>query len=158
MPWESEEFLPTIIQSKNIIEKEFGIRPNAAILLCTYEELSQTTIFELTKKKYSQEKLKFLKKYIIPKIIGKYFAKSNEIWLIDGKGTNFPTLIHEMIHSIQNCAPNREHIVDYITYRILKKEAPIEQNVLLEWTEIESSHKFSKIKKQILSDGDCEDF
>lgn len=160
MPWISEEFSHVIKEGRALVETEFGVRPTAIVFFCTEEEIFQETRRELTSRSISSERLKFLEKKVFPQIIGKFFPEKKEIWLVDGKGTTVSTLVHELIHSIQKCAPHRENIVDFITYRILKgSEKPsIEPELLGEWTEIESQYGFARIKQNILRKGDCEDF
>ena len=158
MPWHSKDILLITEKGRNLIHAGFGIRPNSNIFVCTEQEIYQATLNELISNQYPEYKIEFLKKYYLPDIIGKYFAQTNEIWLVDGKGTNLPSVIHELIHSIQKCFPHREDIVEYLTYKILNGDSPIERSILTEWDEIESEHGLSIIKKQILLDSDCEDF
>jgi hypothetical protein len=183
MPWFSTNYSQIIKEARDIIGDNFNIRPTAKVIICTEQEIYDATLNELISRNIPQKQIDFLKIFSLKLMIGKHFAATNEIWLVDGKGINLSTLVHEMIHSIQKCNPNRENIVDYVTYRILNGNIPngnipngnipngnipngnipngnisIESGVLLEWYEIESQNTFSAIKKQVLQEKDCEDF
>ncbi len=68
------------------------------------------------------------------------------------------TLIHECLHSIQECEPHRENIVKYLTYRLTQNPKVIEPLLLAEWKEIEQQEGIESIKRRLITQGDCEDF
>ena len=120
---------------------------------------TQLEMIEKIEKEIKREEFKGeIKKYLPRFIIGKYYAGENVIWLVEGKEVNLPALIHELLHSIQKCTPNRENIVDFLVYKMLDNENSIDQKVLKEWNEIEKTFGFKVIKERLLSERDCEDF
>ena len=91
-------------------------------------------------------------------IYGKYFAGTNEIWVVEKIGENIDVLIHEMIHSIQVCKPNREGIVDYLTFKFTKNESWINSKIIEDWRKIEKMVGLQAIKEKIVKNEDCEEF
>jgi hypothetical protein len=83
---------------------------------------------------------------------------THEIWLVQGRGENFPTLLHEMLHSIQKCTPNRENIVDFLVYKLTGQRDSILPEILADWIEIEKSIGLKNVKQRLISEGDCEEF
>ena len=120
--------------------------------------MSQAVLEELEVHNYSTQMIEHIKEVYLHDVIGKYFSQKNEIWLLDGKGVNIEVLTHELLHSIQRCKPNRENIVDYITYKLTGLTNQILDDILQEWNEIEKSIGFKVIVKQLLIEKDCEEF
>lgn len=89
---------------------------------------------------------------------GKHFFLKNEIWLIQQDGEQYEILVHELLHSIQRCSPDREGIVYYLTYKLTKNPAVIPVKKLQEWQEIEKSVGLKTIVKQLLLEKGCEEF
>lgn len=158
MPWQPEPFNSVIQEAKVFIFDNFKINTTANIFICSFNELEKTILKELKDTNINEEKIEHIKKIYIKRVIGKYFSKTNEIWLLEGKGNNLEVLIHELLHSIQKCSPNRENIVDFLTYKITGLRTQIPNETLKEWLEIEKSYGFKKIKHQFLLEEDCEDF
>jgi hypothetical protein len=106
----------------------------------------------------SDETINIQRLYYIPFFIGKFFRKTNQILLVEGKGDNWVTLIHELLHSIQKCSPKRESITDFLTFIITKNINAIESRELTDWDDIMRLHGISAIKQRFLKMGNCEDF
>ena len=146
MPWTTDRLNLLIVQARKLLLKEFPDTIfSADVFICSQMEMINRTKEEI-------------KKYYPSFIIGKYFSKENIIWLVEGKGDNLPTLLHELLHSIQKCSPNRENIVDFLVHKMLDNVDSIDQKVLNEWNEIEKAVGFKAIKERLRSEGDCEDF
>ena len=94
----------------------------------------------------------------MPEIVGKYFKKPPEIWLVEGRDDTLSDLLHEVLHAIQLCHPHREGIVDYLTFMLTKDNKAIAEYDLENWREIAKGVRFKDIFKQLLSKGDCENF
>ena len=118
MPWLPENFIETISEAKERISNNFEVIPSASVFLCSFDEFSNAVLEELKDRNFSKEQIETIKRIYLNQIIGKYFYKTNEVWLLEGKGDNLETLVHELLHSIQKCEPNREKIVDYLTYKL----------------------------------------
>ena len=157
MPWTNDSFAEFVVEGNRLIHQEFGIIPDATVLLCTREELNVRIIAELSTRVHP-ERLRRLQQFIIPLILGKYFKETNEIWLSEGEGDKKSILIHELLHSIQICTSHRESIVDYLTYKITDDPTIITPFTVKDWNEIEKLYGFEAIKKRLLQPGDCEDF
>ena len=154
MPWTNDNLDLLVSQARKILLNEFPDLFTAQIYVCT-----QLEMIERIKKEVKREEFKSgIKKYLARFIIGKYFAVENIIWLVEGKGENLPTLIHELLHSIQECSPHRENIVNFLVYKMLDNTDFIDQKVLKEWIEIQKTVSYKEIKERLLSEGDCEDF
>ena len=95
--------------------------------------------------------------YLAKFVAGKYFSQDDTIWLVQGKGVDLPTLVHEFLHSIQVCRPHRENIVEYLVYKLLKDCTLIDERKLNEWREIEKQVGWKGIKQRLVLEGDCED-
>lgn len=145
MPWTTDRLESLISEARTLLLREFPDNFSASIYIC-----SQAEMIDKTKEEMRETLARF--------VIGKYFAKENMIWLVEGNGVNLPTLIHELLHSIQKCSPHREQIVEYIVYKLLEHSCSIDQALLRDWEEIETSVGFDKIKERLLSEGDCEDY
>ncbi len=152
----SDQLLESIDKAKQLIFEHFQLTIETEIYICTIEEMTNRlnqiyapkagTIFE---------KIKPLIRYLD----GKYFKEEQEIWLIEGRGENFPTIMHEMIHSIQKCNTiHREPIVHYLTFKLTGDKAGIYNTLIEDWKEIERINGFKRIKERLISEGDCEDF
>jgi len=158
MPWITDSFSETVVEAKKLIWQEFEIHADAIVLLCTQKEMIDRVILELSTRKIPKQRLNNLIQFILPLLVGKYFKETNEIWLIEEKGDNFSTLIHELLHSIQVCSPHREGLVDFLTYKITGDQTIIDPFLLKEWKELEMMHGLEAIKKRLLIPSDCEDF
>ena len=147
--------------AQEIIIKEFGVGSNAEVFFCTINEFKQRFATEEMDTKFSPDIRELILKRVVPILEGKVWKNTNEIWLINGKGDNLGTLIHEYIHSIHVCRPHREPIVEYLSMIICEDHNisyNINRNLYSEWEMIEKDVGFETIKKQILKKGDCEDF
>lgn len=158
MPWNNPELDLTVKKAKKLIKKYFPKSPlTAPILVANKRELMNGIVLEGEELRLS--KTQILERKILSKYVqGKYFKKSNTIWLLEGKGENLNTIIHELLHSIQNCDPNRENIVEYITYKLTGEENGLNQSFINEWTGIEQKIGMQKISQQLLKEKDCEVF
>lgn len=157
MVWHDPELQPLIQAAQKVLHKYYKIELTAIILVCTRNEL----VYEVFKE-YEDIIMSNLQQKIFEKAIqdieGRYFASSNEIWLVDQIGTNLETIIHEYLHSIQKCSPSREGIVYYVTYQLTNKQSQIDEYILTNWLEIEKEQGLKAIFKRILDIGDCEEF
>lgn len=157
MVWNNPDLSPLIIKAKNLVSSEFFIKPNIPIFICTVEEMKQGIQEELIQRQLPEEKKLFIEKQS-HRVLGKFFKFKKEIWLVHKKGEDMDTLIHELLHSIQQCLPNRERIVFYLTYKLTKVEEAIPIKLKNEWMEIEHQEGHDSIKNRLLTNGDCEDF
>ena len=158
MPWSNDKLNSKIEQSRKKIKSFLGIRPEASVFLGTLNELITRVKNELLSGGTSKEKVVFLENHIFPLLLGKYFKTTKEIWLVEGKKDFDSILVHELLHSVQNCSPKRENICDYLTYRITNDPTIMDKTLLLEWKEIERTYGLEAIKARFLADGNCEDF
>ena len=158
MPWLNDSFLKIVKRAKQRILLDFSIQSSAEVLLCTQAEIVEATYSEIQDTVESIKELKLLKIHILPDLIGKYFKSKDEIWLVIGKGDNFNILIHEMLHSIQICSPHREHITEFLSFKLTDAIDLIDPYVLEDWLEVEKLVGFDEIKERFLKKGDCEDF
>jgi len=158
MPWITESFSKKVSEAKNLIYQEFELHADGIVLLCSQKEMIDKVILELSARKIQKPRLNNLIQFILPLLVGKYFKETNEIWVIEGKGDERSTLIHELLHSIQTCSPHREGIVDFLTYKLTGDQTIIDPFLLKDWEDIERIHGFEMVKKQLLIQGDCEDF
>ena len=158
MPWITDSFSATVSEAKNLIYQEFSLHADAVVSLCTQKEMIERVTRELSMRTISKPRFNNLVRFILPLLVGKYFKETNEIWIIDGKGDDFPTLVHELLHSIQACSPHREGIVDFLTYKLTDDQTFVDPFLLKDWVEIEMLHGLESIKQRLLAQGDCEDF
>jgi hypothetical protein len=135
-----------------------GIFPTTPVLFCSVSEMNETTEIELNGRGISQKRLDILKKHFFELLLGKYFASKNEIWIVEDKGAPDSVIIHELLHSIQKCRPNRESICDYVTFKISQDPTAMESRKRLEWQEIEKNNGLPRIIENFLSTIDCEEF
>ena len=157
MTWFDPEFQPVIDEAKELVYKMFLCDLSANVFHCSLKEIKDTVIKEFIDKLRSPlEREVFF--FELAFIEGRYFRDKNEIWLVEHRGNNLETLIHEYIHSIQKCNPHRENIVKYLTYKITRNIKTIENNLLKEWVEIEKIEGIKDIKKRLVTSGDCDDF
>lgn len=156
MPWSTAELLTLKEELEKFIEREFGVRPTCPVLLCTSEEMVERIRREPFFLHLPVDEQKILK-IVLPHIFGKYFRKEHEIWIVDGKGDNKAVIFHELLHSIQQCEPNRESIVDYLTWYFFKDTTMIDPYTLEDWREIERTVNFSQIRQRVLTKGNCEE-
>lgn len=157
MTWSDPNLQPIIDQAKEMIEDYFNCRVTAQIFLCELEELQNQMIDEFKETLITNLDREIFH-YTIENIEGRFIKNRNEIWLVNQKGDNLETIIHEYIHSIQKCTHHRENIVKFLTYKLTQKENVIEEGMLNEWLEIEKQEGLEKIKDRILKSGDCEEF
>jgi hypothetical protein len=158
MPWSNDKLNSKIEQSRKKIKSFLGIRPEASVFLCTLNELITRVTSELLSGGTSMEKIIVLENHIFPRLLGKFFKTTKEIWLVEGKGDIDSVAVHELLHSVQTCSPKRENICDYLTYRITNDPTIMDKTLLSEWKEIERTYGLEAIKARFLADGNCEDF
>jgi hypothetical protein len=151
----SDQLLLLISKGNALIEEVFGVQVTAEIRIGISTDLIPPIM-----KSFAKRAPDLVSKIepLITDLDGIYLKDSHEIWLVQGRGENFPTLLHEMLHSIQKYAPNRENIVDFLVYKLTGQTDSILPEILAEWIEIEKSIGLKKIKHRLLSEGDCEDF
>lgn len=158
MPWTTPELVDLVDQAKREISKFYSKKSlTATVLISTEEELVNALIQEKISEKTSEQdirKIKILRSFIE----GRYFKNKNEIWLVQQRGEKIGTLIHECLHSIQECSPNRERIVEYLTYKLTGDTNELLTARLKEWVEIKRSIGLKKIIDQLLLQKDCEEF
>ena len=157
MPWTTRVLLSLSKELEIFIEQEFAVKPNCAVLLCTSEEMIERIQRDPFFRSLTAEERENLN-IQLPYIFGKYFRNEHEIWVVDGKGNNKAIMFHELLHSIQQCEPNRENIVEYLTWHYIKDSTVIDPYTLEDWREIERTVGLPKIKRRLLTKGDCEDF
>lgn len=160
MVWKTPKLDRLMAKAKLLVAKKFNMSTselNVPIFIADKEELYQALLYESQHLDYTKEEIRAIRQSL-HLVIGKYFRFKKEIWVLVGKGINVDTIIHEIIHSIQECRPNREGIVYYITYKITGNLKHINPFELKDWQEIEKTTSYSKIKQRLLTAGDCEDF
>ncbi len=151
----SDQLLELVSRGRILIEKVFGVQVTAEIRVGTSTDLIPPIRKSFTKRApHLVPKIESL----IPDLDGIYLKDTHEIWIVQGRGENFQTVLHEMLHSIQNCTPNRENIVDFLVYTLVGLNDSILPEVLTEWNEIEKSVGLKSIQTRLLSKGDCEEF
>lgn len=161
MPWTTTELETLAAKAKVLVIdefKDFSSLKDCPVFIASAEEMQDAILEELVQLNYSKEAIKKIQDYYLKFVIGKYFKLTSEIWLLHGKGDNMITIVHELLHSIQQCEPNREGIVDFLTYKITTESQYIDNYELADWQEIEETHSYKKIKTRLVSKGDCEDF
>jgi hypothetical protein len=161
MPWKTNEFTKLVKEAKSLVASEFNIpitELDCPVYITGQEELQQAILDELELLHYSKNAIQKIKVHFLSHVIGKYFRLNDEIWVLQGKGNNIDTIVHELLHSIQRCEPNREGIVDFLTYMITGNSQYIDTFELEEWQEIEKMVTYHQIKMKLTSEGDCEDF
>ena len=161
MPWQTQKLNEMVSTAKSLVAKSFNYPVSdlkTQIYIAQKDELITEIISELKILNYSKESITKIKNHYLSFVVGKFFRFTNEIWLLHNKGENIDTIVHEFLHSIQKCKPNREGIVDYLTYKITGNLKYINFYDLSDWQEIEKSVSFQKIQKRLISDGDCQDF
>ena len=158
MPWISQEFDKLVQESKSLVKKEFpDITFDWPVFIASKDEMDIAIIKELKDLNYSKRQIEDVVNYFLPYLIGKYFAQTNEIWVLQMKGENLDTIVHELLHSIQKCKPHRESIVNYLTFKITGEKNYINDNLRKDWEEIEKNTSYQRIKNKLLSEGDCEE-
>ena len=158
MPWRDDSIVDIVSKAYALIEKEFSITPQVDVYLCSRDELILAVLEELQLSLKSSESIQYAKEYLLPSIIGKFFKLNQQIWLVDGYGNNIDTLLHEILHSIQECSGSREPITDFITFRLTGNRNYISDYDLENWLEIEHKNGWNQIKRSFRTPGDCEDF
>ena len=158
MPWSNPNLEEIIKEAKKKINDLITeVEITAITLVANAIEMKKEILTEGKLLKLPEKEMEdriFLSEFTV----GKYFKLKNEIWLVEGKGENSTTIIHEYLHSIQKCEPNREKIVEYITYKITGEEKGLSNAFIKEWEEIEKKEGFQKIINRLVNEGDCEDF
>ena len=158
MPWKDISISHLVDSAQVLIQSEFGLTPLPEFYLCTRDELIQATLEELRTNKINPESIRYAQEFLLPSIIGKFFKLTKQIWLVDGLGTNIDTILHELLHSIQECFGSREPITDFITFHLTGNRAYINEYDLENWLEIEKKNGWIQIKKRYIKNGDCEEF
>jgi hypothetical protein len=156
MRYPSDQLLESIDKAKRLIFEHFQINIEADISVCTIDEM-----INRLNQIYSPKALPIFEKIkpLIHYLDGKYFREEQEIWLIEERGENLPTIMHEMLHSIQKCdADHREPIVHYLTFKLTGDKTGIYNTLIEDWREIERIYGLNQIKERLISEGDCEDF
>ena len=158
MPWSNHNLEEIIKEAKKKINDLITeVEITAITLVANAIEMKKEILTEGKLLKLPEKEMEdriFLSEFTV----GKYFKLKNEIWLVEGKGENSTTIIHEYLHSIQKCEPNREKIVEYITYKITGEEKGLSNAFIKEWEEIEKKEGYQKIINRLVNEGDCEDF
>lgn len=158
MAWSSSKLSSLIDQAKKEISRFYPkVVLNATVLISTEHQLVDALIQEKISENAPDKeiiRIKTLRSFFD----GMYFKDKNEIWLIQKRGEKLGTLINEFLHSIQLCSPNRERIVEYLTYKLTGDSNELLTARLDEWTEIEKSLGLKKILSQLVKLKDCEDF
>lgn len=157
MPWENPANQHIIQQARKLIKKEFSIHISAQILVCSRSELIKKCLIELQEQNINK-KLVEKEKRRLKFIFGKYFKENNEIWLVEREGEVLDIVLHEFLHSIQECHTSKEGIVDYITFKLTNDLSWIDAYTLKNWLEIEKSVGYKNIKRKLISNEDCEEF
>ena len=154
MPWQNQVSIELTRKSREQIKKFYGLEIESKVYVVTSKEMTEKDLEEQQKKGRSEKELESIKielKYIL----GKYFEQTDEIWLVDNEGLVEEVIIHEMIHTKQKCAPNRESMADYLTYKITGNKEYIKESVLKDWEEIEKNYELKRIIERIQKVGDC---
>lgn len=157
MPWENPANQHIIKQARKLIKKEFNLNISAQILVCSRSELKKKCLVELQEQNID-EKLIEKEKRRLNFIFGKYFKENHEIWLVESDGEVLDIVLHESLHSIQECHTAREGIIDYITFKLTNDPFWIDAYTLKNWLEIEKSVGYKNIKRKLISKENCEDF
>lgn len=153
----SNSFLTLVTEARQLILREFGINTSAKVELCTELELAEIILDDAQRRKLSNQEIQHIKQ-LLPFLYGKYFLHSHTAYVILGRGDNLAIIVHELLHSIQVCSPNREDIVDYISYKLTNEAKFIDPALKREWEELERIYTWEKIKHRLLIAGNCEDF
>jgi len=113
----SDQLLELVLQGRILIEKVFGVQVTAEIRVGT-----STDLVPPIRKSFAERAPHLVSKLesLISDLDGIYLKDTHEIWIVQGRGENFQTVLHEMLHSIQNCTPNRENIVDFLVYFFIR--------------------------------------
>ncbi|MFV2015223.1 MAG: hypothetical protein ACC656_07345 [Candidatus Heimdallarchaeota archaeon] len=157
MPWNNPYLNPIIEKAKKILKKHFQTELDTIIRVCSLEEMTEETLKEANQDRKTKTQIDRIIS-VLPVMRGKYFHFLNEIWVIEEKGENLLTIVHELLHSIQKCNPKRENINFFICYKLLNDDSRLTPSQLKDWLEIEKMVGFEKIKEQFLTSGHCEDF
>lgn len=157
MPWINPDLEPIIKKAKEILKVHFQFKFNITIRVCTLKEMTNETIKEALQNGKSETQINKMK-LVLPLIKAKFFYFLNEIWLVDEKGETLFTIVHELLHSIQECSPKRENINFFICYKLLDDSSRLTSSQLKDWLEIEKTVGFEKIKERLLTLGHCEEF
>ena len=152
----SDQLLELIDRAKQLIYDQFEIQIDVTIPICSVDEMTtKLKNIYATKAPTVYRKIEPL----IPFMEGKFFKEDREIWLIERIGENLATIVHEMLHSIQECdSTHREPIVHYLTYKLTGDKTGIYEPLIEDWQEIERMYNIKRILKRLISKGDCEDF
>lgn len=158
MPWTTAGLNALANEAKTLVRTYY---PNeeltAVVMVATAEEIIEESIVEKKKEGRSESEIRRIQR-LRSLIDGKYFKYRHEIWVVRGKGERLGTLVHEFLHSIQKCSPNRERIVEYLTYKLTEDPQELLLARMEEWLEIERSIGLRSIINQLLKERDCEEF
>lgn len=158
MPWITNRLEILIEKALELINPIYNIQSLCPIFLCDQHEMILRVSEEISKLGLSDKKKELIREYVLRDVIGKYFKETHEIWLVEGRGDNLADLIHEILHSIQKCNPNREGIVEYLTFKLTNDTSAITEENLANWNEIEKQVRLKTIFERLTKDGNCEDF
>ncbi|MFV2016352.1 MAG: hypothetical protein ACC656_13045 [Candidatus Heimdallarchaeota archaeon] len=161
MPWLNSDFKNMVSKAKLMISTELNIPLEnliTPVFTTTLGEIAQAVLVVLQHKNYGEAQIDYIESQLLPNVVGKYFSLKREIWVLQDKGENIETIVHELLHSVQKCSPNREGIVDYITFKITGVSSFMSSYHLANWQEIERTDSFEAIKDRLSNKGDCEDF
>ena len=135
MVWKDKNLEQLVQEAKKLLRTIISHDFNSEIFICSRLELELAITNELqgkiSDKQFSQVKQS------IDLIEGRYFKSTNQIWLVNDRGVSLDTIIHELLHTIQICSPNREGIIYFITYKLTHNNAHINSFLLRDWIEIE---------------------
>ena len=161
MPWQSDNLKILINKAIDLnfeFFKEIDLKKiTIPVFICTVNEMEEAVVEEALLQNKNRNSINRLKK-LIPRMYGKYFDASKKIYVIEGKGERIETIIHEFLHSIQNCMSKREGIVRFLAFKITDNQKVITDFDLNDWQEIEKSVGLKTIKLQLLARKNCEDF
>lgn len=157
MPWDNTELHPVIQKARNVLQIHFDDAFETPIRICKLSEIRKETIREGNMDGKNETQIKRIQS-IMPFMRGKFFHSLQQIWLVEEKGENLFTIVHELIHSIQKCAPKRETITFFICYKILDDSSRLTKSELNDWLAIEKMVGFERIKTRLFTPGHCEEF
>ena len=157
MPWQNQESMELTNKAKALIKKRFNLDIESKVYIASEQELVEKILSEQRNEGRSIEELEKIK-YELKYILGRYFAKSDEIWLLENEGLVIDVIVHEMMHAIQKCGPHREPLADYLTFKLTGNKEYIRDSVLKDWEAIEKNQGLKRIIERLQKFGDCEDF
>lgn len=156
MVWQDDSLQNLVQEAKELLRTLFSNDFTTEIYICSFDELQSAITTELKGTMPDREFSQIMRS--LNYTDGRYFKKKNQIWLVNDRGVNVDTIIHELLHTIQICSPHREGIVYYITYKITHNDSHIKKFMLQDWIEIEKTYSFKLIIQQLFKNTDCENF